>query len=158
MITILYKILFSTFETSPFGSIWLEISINWHTKSQGPEKKCICFTRGRINTCPAHTTFVQSFLSRSVSIDCYLYTSFSLEEILVGSSNKDDFVKNSSLALAAFWRSSSALFRFSASCFFFSCNSTCRILVEDGGSIIEAVWWWPRDRGFNCECPRIIIK
>ena len=24
------------FETSPFSSIWLEIFINWHTKTQGP--------------------------------------------------------------------------------------------------------------------------
>ena len=39
-----------------FGFIWLEISINWHTKSQGgPKKKCIRFSRGRINLCPAHT-------------------------------------------------------------------------------------------------------
>ena len=26
-------------ETSPVNSIWLEIFINWHTKSQGPKKK-----------------------------------------------------------------------------------------------------------------------
>ena len=29
---------YSTFETSPFSSIWLEISINCHTKNQGPKK------------------------------------------------------------------------------------------------------------------------
>ena len=31
---ILYNILYSSF--------WLEISINWHTKSQEPKKNCIC--------------------------------------------------------------------------------------------------------------------
>ena len=34
--------------SSDVGSIWLEISINWHTKSQGPKKKCIHFSSGRI--------------------------------------------------------------------------------------------------------------
>ena len=38
---------FSKFETSPFSSIWLEILINLHTKSQGPKEKCTRFTRGR---------------------------------------------------------------------------------------------------------------
>ena len=53
---ILYCIIFfSMFETSPFSSIWLEISINWHTKSQRPKKKCIHFSRGRINPCLART-------------------------------------------------------------------------------------------------------
>ena len=33
---VLYKIIFSRFEASPFSTIWLEICINWHTKSQGP--------------------------------------------------------------------------------------------------------------------------
>ena len=67
------------FETSPFSSIWLEISINWHIKSQGPKKKCIRFSRGMIYPCSTHTAwikvvllhkswFVQSFLSRSVCI------------------------------------------------------------------------------------------
>ena len=42
-------------ETSPFTSIWLEISTNWYTKSQGPKKKGISFSRGRIYPCPAHT-------------------------------------------------------------------------------------------------------
>ena len=27
------------FDTSPVVSIWLEMSINWHTKSQGPKKQ-----------------------------------------------------------------------------------------------------------------------
>ena len=31
------------FQTSPFSSIWLEISKNWHTKSQGPKNKCTHF-------------------------------------------------------------------------------------------------------------------
>ena len=30
--SLLYKKLFSKFETWPFTSIWLEMSINWHTK------------------------------------------------------------------------------------------------------------------------------
>ena len=34
----------STFDSSPVGSIWLEISMNWHTKSQGPKKMFIHFT------------------------------------------------------------------------------------------------------------------
>ena len=35
--TMPYYIFFSTSETSPFSSIWLEISVNWHPKSQGPK-------------------------------------------------------------------------------------------------------------------------
>ena len=66
------------FDSSPVVSIWLEMYINWHTKSQGPKKKCIHFFRGRINHCPAHTAcncgivllhiwrFVQSFFSPTV--------------------------------------------------------------------------------------------
>ena len=58
------------------------MSINWHTKSQGPKKKCAHFSRGsgRINSCPAGTArnqgsftsmalwSVQSFLSSTVSL------------------------------------------------------------------------------------------
>ena len=36
--SLLYKKFFSKFETWPFTSIRLEMSINWHTKSQGPKK------------------------------------------------------------------------------------------------------------------------
>ena len=36
------------------NSIWLEISIKWHTMNQGPTKKCIHFTSGRNFPCPAH--------------------------------------------------------------------------------------------------------
>ena len=43
------------FATSQVGSIWLEMSINWHTTSQGPKKKCIKITKRRIDPCPAHT-------------------------------------------------------------------------------------------------------
>ena len=43
------------FATSPVGSIWLEMSINWPTTSQGPKKKSIQITRWRIDHCPAHT-------------------------------------------------------------------------------------------------------
>ena len=49
------KFLFSKFDISPFDSIWLEISINWYTKSQGPMKKCNHFTKGRIHSCLADT-------------------------------------------------------------------------------------------------------
>ena len=52
---LLYKKILSIFDTSPVYSIWLEISINWHTKSQGPMKKCVHFSRGRIHSCPADT-------------------------------------------------------------------------------------------------------
>ena len=52
---ILNKFLFSKFPTSPFNSIWLEISIDFHTKSQGPMNKCSHFTKGRIHPCSAHT-------------------------------------------------------------------------------------------------------
>ena len=43
------------FATSPVGSIWLEMSINWPTTSQGPKKKSIQITKRRIDPCPAHT-------------------------------------------------------------------------------------------------------
>ena len=68
----------SMFDTSPDVSIWLEMSINWHTKSQGPKKKCTHFSRGRNPSCPAGTAgnqgsftsmalwSVQSFLSSTV--------------------------------------------------------------------------------------------
>ena len=54
------------------------MSINWHTKSQGPKKKCTHFTREKIHSCPVDTIrnkgsftsmalwSVQSFLSISV--------------------------------------------------------------------------------------------
>ena len=41
--------------TSPVVSIWLEMSINWHTKSQGPKTKCVNFSKGRIDHYLAHT-------------------------------------------------------------------------------------------------------
>ena len=52
---LLYKKILLMFDTSPVVSIWLEMSMNWHTKSQGPKKKCNNFSRGRINPWPAHT-------------------------------------------------------------------------------------------------------
>ena len=93
---LLYNFFCSTFDTSPVDSIWLEMSINWHTKSQGPKKKCIHFSRGRINPWPAHTSrnkgsftpyalwIVQRFLSYTVYVKfgffvtripahCYIY-------------------------------------------------------------------------------------
>ena len=74
----LYKFFCSTLDTSPVDSIWLEMAINWHTKSQGPKKKCAHFSWGRIHSCPAGTArnqgsftsmalwSVQSFLSSTV--------------------------------------------------------------------------------------------
>ena len=43
------------FDASPFDSIWLEISIDWYTKSQGPKKKSIHLTIGRIDPCSDNT-------------------------------------------------------------------------------------------------------
>ena len=75
---LLYKKILLMFDTSPVVSIWLKMSINWHTKSQGPKKKCTHFSRGRIHSCPAGTArnqgsftsmalwSVQSFLSSTV--------------------------------------------------------------------------------------------
>ena len=75
---VLNKFLFSKFATSPFNSISLKISMNWHTKSQGPKKKCAHFTRERIHSCSVDTArnkgsftsmalwSVQSFLSSTV--------------------------------------------------------------------------------------------
>ena len=79
------KRFFSTLKTSPFDSIWLEISTNWHTTSQGPKKKSIKITKGRIDPCPAHTArnkgsfttmvlwIAQRFLSSTVYVHTYLY-------------------------------------------------------------------------------------
>ena len=52
----LYQKILSMLFTSPLESIWLEISTNWHTSSQGPKKKSIKITKRRIDPCPAHTT------------------------------------------------------------------------------------------------------
>ena len=46
---------YAKFQTLPFSSIWLKISLNWHiAKRQGPKKKCSCFSRGMIYPCPAY--------------------------------------------------------------------------------------------------------
>ena len=50
---LLNNFFFPKFDTSPFCSIWLEISTNWHTKSQGPKKKWVNFTKGSIHPFPA---------------------------------------------------------------------------------------------------------
>ena len=77
------KWFFSTLKTSPFDSIWLEISTNWHNTSQGPKKKSIKITKGRIDPCPAHTArnkgsfttmvlwIAQRFLSSTVCRSIY---------------------------------------------------------------------------------------
>ena len=79
-LTILHKKILLMFDTSPVVSIWLEMSINWHTNSQGAKKKCAYFSRGRINSYPAGTArnqgsftsmglwSVQSFLSSTVCL------------------------------------------------------------------------------------------
>ena len=66
------------FTTSPVGSIWLEMSINWHTTSQGTKKISIKLTKQIIDPCLAHTArnkgsfttmvlwIVQRFLSSTV--------------------------------------------------------------------------------------------
>ena len=43
--TVLHYIrkILSMFDTSPVGSIWLEMSINWHTKGQGLKKNVFIF-------------------------------------------------------------------------------------------------------------------
>ena len=76
--TVLHNFFYPKFDTLPFDSIWLEISIDWHTKSQGPKKKCTQFTIERIHSWLADTarnqgsftTFalwsVQSFYSPTV--------------------------------------------------------------------------------------------
>ena len=87
------KWFFSTLKTSPFDSIWLEISTNWHTTSQGPKKKSIKITKGRIDPCPAHTAhnkgsfttivlwigqrFLSSTVSASLCYTLYLFSEFS---------------------------------------------------------------------------------
>ena len=48
--------IFSKFETWPICTSWLEICINWYTKSQGSREKSTCFTRERIHPSPAHST------------------------------------------------------------------------------------------------------
>ena len=53
--SVLHNFFYPKFDTSPFDSIWLEISIDWYTKSQGPKKKCIHFTRERIHSCSVDT-------------------------------------------------------------------------------------------------------
>ena len=52
---LLHKKILLMFDTSPVVSIWLEMSINWHTKSQGPKTKCVHFSKGRILPYPVHT-------------------------------------------------------------------------------------------------------
>ena len=76
--SVLHNFFYPKFDTSPFDSIWLEISIDWYTKSQGPKKKCTHFTIERIRSWLADTarnqgsftTFalwsVQSFCSPTV--------------------------------------------------------------------------------------------
>ena len=64
-------------ETAHLSHIWLEIYINWHTKRQVTQEKCIHFSRGRIYPAPPSPPvicvvllhkfrFLQFFLSRSV--------------------------------------------------------------------------------------------
>ena len=48
--SVLHNFFYPKFDTSPFDSIWLEISIDWHTKSQGPKKKFTHFIIERIHS------------------------------------------------------------------------------------------------------------
>ena len=62
------------------------MSTNWHTTSQGPKKKSIQITKGKIDHCPAPTArnkgsfttmvlwIVQRFLSSTVCGDYVYYT------------------------------------------------------------------------------------
>ena len=82
----LYNFFCSTFDTSPVDSIWLEMSINWHIKSQGPKKKCIYFSRGTIHSCPVGTARNQgSFTSMALwSVQSFLSTTvYQLYEFLI---------------------------------------------------------------------------
>ena len=58
---VLNKLFYPKFETWPFTSISLEMSINWHTKSQGHMTKCVHFSRGRIDPYLAHTARTKVF-------------------------------------------------------------------------------------------------
>ena len=78
------------FATSPVGSIWLEMSINWPTTSQGPKKKSIQITKRKIDPCPSHTArnkgsfttmvlwIVQRFSSLTVSMEVFWDLAFFL--------------------------------------------------------------------------------
>ena len=80
----------SRLKTSPFDSIWLEIPTNWHTTSQGPKKKSIKITKGRIDPCPAHTarnkgsftTMVLWIAQRFLSSTVYLVKQVSFRNYL----------------------------------------------------------------------------
>ena len=71
------------FDTAPVVSICLEMSINWHTKSQGPKKKCIHFSRGRIHSYPAGTARNQgSFTSMAIwSVQSFLSTTVNTHQL-----------------------------------------------------------------------------
>ena len=59
--TLLYKNI-SKFENSPFSSIWLKISINWHTKRQGPKKNEPVLQRGGSSPAPSTPLVIRVFL------------------------------------------------------------------------------------------------
>ena len=48
--SVLHNFFYPKFDILPFDSIWLEISIDWHTKSQRPKKKCTHLTIQRIHS------------------------------------------------------------------------------------------------------------
>ena len=48
--------------TSPVGSIWLEMSINWHTKSQGPNKNVSIFLGGGLTPALATLLVIRTVL------------------------------------------------------------------------------------------------
>ena len=69
VIAYLIKKLFSMFEMWPFTSIWLEISINWYTKSQGPKNKCINFTKGGFTPAPLTLLGIRVVLLQKQAIE-----------------------------------------------------------------------------------------
>ena len=58
----LYKKILSMFDSSPVVSIWLEMSMNWHIKSQGPKKKLLTLNKGSFT--PYALWCVESFFPR----------------------------------------------------------------------------------------------
>ena len=62
----LYKFFCSTFDTSPVDSIWLEMSINWHTKSQGPNKNVLIFLGGGFTPVPLAQLLIRVVLLQSL--------------------------------------------------------------------------------------------
>ena len=63
--------MFATLPVCRFAGLllFLEMSINWHTKSQGLKKKCISFSKGRINPWPICCLFSSCLFSSFTVLD-----------------------------------------------------------------------------------------